>query len=159
MPFFHVLLSVDTDQSKLRSVLADLSEEQLKAQVVLPYRKGTTLICGNEIIPVSTIRKIHVVHTARPNEHERKAIHAKSIKEIEKINRESSGLVFLSPGRGYDPEDILEAGEDVTPQYIVGPPGSAAGPGVLVRFLSSQWTVGIGTGLLVAAAVWWLGWG
>lgn len=159
MPFFHVLLSVDTDQTKLRSVLTDLSEVQLKAQVLLPYRKGTTLVCGNEIIPVSTVRKIHVVQTVRENEHERNAIHAKSVKEIEEINRESSGFVFLSAGRGYDPEDILEAGEDVTSKYIAGPPGSAAGPGALLRFLGSQWVVGIGTGLVVAAAVWWLGWG
>ncbi|MGH9697284.1 MAG: hypothetical protein ACRD5Z_24285, partial [Bryobacteraceae bacterium] len=107
------------------------------AEVVRPYRQGTTLICGNEIIPVSTIRKIHVVRTVHENERERSALHAKSLAEIEKLNRESSGVVFLSTGGGYVPEDILEVGEDVTAKYIAGPPGSAAIPSRLTRFFSN----------------------
>jgi len=54
-------------------------------------------------------------------------------------------------GSGWDAEDIVEAGEDVTSKYSTGPPG--LGPSLIFRLLSilnSPWIVAIGGGLIVA---------
>lgn len=65
--------------------------------------------------------------------------------------------MIISPGYGYEPEDIAEAGMDVTLQYIAGAPGHAVSGGIS-GLLNNQWVVAIGTGLIVAALVWWFKW-
>ena len=122
--FYQVLVAVEQEPGKLRQVFEDLKENELQPKLVTPYKKGTSLICGNEIIPVLQIRKIHIVRTAQRNAAERESLHAQSLHEIDRLNRESSGIVFISPGSGYEPADILEAGEDVTMKYITGHPGA-----------------------------------
>lgn len=159
MPFHHVLLALESEPTKLRCVLTDLTEEDLKAKFLRPYRKGQNIVCGNEVIPVSQIRKLHIVRTARDNEAERNALQEQSLKEIQEFNRQSDSVVLISPGRGYAHEDILEVGKDVTATFVSGPPGHAAAPTPVVGFLNNQWIVAIGTGLIVAALVWWFGWG
>jgi len=159
MSFYQVLIAIEPQPDKLRCILRDLSEPRLLAQFVEPYRKGRDLVCGNEIIPIASLRKVHVVRTERDDAEERESLNAKSRRELEAINREPGGVVFLSLGRGYDPEDILEVGEDVTAGYISGPPGAAQDPSPVLRFLSNQWIVAVGTGLIVAGIVWWFGWG
>ena len=159
MPFHHVLLALESEPTKLRCILADLTEKDLKTKFLRPYRKGQNIVCGNEVIPVSQIRKLHIVRTARENETERSALQDRSFKEIQELNKQSESVVLISPGRGYDPEDILEVGEDVTTMFVSGPPGHASAPTTVVRFLNNQWIVAIGTGLIVAALIWWFGLG
>ncbi len=158
MPFYQVLIATESEPGKLRTVLTDLSKAQLLAQFVQPYRKGLDLVCGNEIVSLASLRRVHIVRTERTDEQERSALSEKSLKEIEAINRAADGLVFLNPGRGFEPEDILEVGADVTAEFISGPPGSAPGLQRVFRLLSNQWVVAVGAGLIVAGIVWWLGW-
>lgn len=158
MAFYQVLIAVEQEPDKLRQVFEDLDENELKPKLVIPYRKGTSLICGNEIIPILQIRKIHIVRTAQRNEVEREDLHRKSVREIDRLNRESSGIVFISPGSGYDPADILEAGDDVTRKYIIGHPGAAAGLPPLARFAGNPWFVTVVGGLVVAYLIWKFGW-
>lgn len=156
--FYHILLSLEPEPTKLRSILVNLSERELMDKFLVPYRKGKNIVCANEIIPVANIRKLHIVRTARDNESERVALQERSFKEIQEFNRQSRSVVLISPGRGYDPEDILEVGEDVTNTVVAGPPGHASSPNPVIGILSNPWVVAIGTGLIVAAVVWWLGW-
>lgn len=158
MPYYQVLVAAEPEADKLRCIFTDLSEPQLLARFVKPYRNGMDLICGNEVVPIAALRKIHIVRTARKDQQERSDLNAKSRKEIESINREPGGVVFLSLGRGYDPDDILEVGEDVTAEFISGPPGGAHNQTRISRLLSNPWVQGIGIGLIVAAIGWWLGW-
>lgn len=158
MSFYQVLISTEPEPDNLRCSFRDLSEPQLRTQFVDPYRNGRDLICGNEIIPVGSLRRIHVVRTARNDAQERNALNARSLDEIEAINREPGGLVILSLGRGYDPEDILEVGADVTAEFISGPPGGVHDQSLLSHLLSNPWVVAVGTGVIVAGIVWWLGW-
>ena len=157
MSFYQVLIATEPEPDKLRCSFRDLSEPQLRAQFVDPYRNGRDLICGNEIIPVGSLRRVHVVRTARNDAQGRETLNEKSLREVEAINRESGGVVFLSLGRGYDPEDILEVGADVTAEFISGPPGSARSQGRLTRVANHPWVVTIGAGLILAALMWWLG--
>jgi hypothetical protein len=158
MSFYQVLVAVEPEAGKLRCIATDLSEPQLLARFVKPYRNGTDLICGNEIVLITALRKIHIVRTAREDQQERNDLNAKSLKEIEAINREPGGVVFLSLGRGYDPDDILEVGTDVTAEFISGPPGGAHNQSRISRLLSNPWVQGIGISLIAAAIGWWLGW-
>ncbi len=162
MAYYQVLVAVEPHPEKMRQVFTDIGEKDLKQMLVAPYRRGTSLICGNEIIPVTQIRKLQIVQTARTDEIEREELHAQSIREIEKFNRESDSVVLISPGGGYDPEDILDAGEDVTAKFISGHPGSASGPSPIGQFLNNAWVVGLVvtlvSGLAVAYSVWKFGW-
>lgn len=158
MAFYQVLVAVEQEPNKLRQVFEDLEENELQPKLVTPYKKGTSLICGNEIIPVLQIRKIHIVRTAQRNAAERERIHAQSLHEIDRLNRESSGIVFISPGSGYEPADILGTGEDVTMKHITGHPGAASGLSPLARFASNPWFVTVVGGLVVAFLVWKFNW-
>ena len=157
MAYYQVLLAVEQEPDKLRQVFEDLEENDLKPKLVTPYKKGTSLICGNEIIPVLQIRKIHIVRTAQRNEVEREDLHTKSVREIDRLNRESSGIVFISPGSGYDPGDILETGEDVTKKYITGHPGAASCLSPIGWFAGNSWFVTVVGGLVVAYLIWKFG--
>jgi hypothetical protein len=158
MPYFQVLLSVEPEPEKLVVLFSDLSESELNARFVKPYARGADLVSGNHIYRLQSIRRVHVVKTEKPDREERDALHDRSIRETEDLNRSSSGLVFLSLGRGSDPEDILEVGADVTAEFITGPPGHSHRPGVLGQILGNQWVMTICTGLLVAFLVWWFKW-
>ncbi|HEU4687620.1 MAG TPA: hypothetical protein VFS23_04615 [Vicinamibacterales bacterium] len=158
MPYYHVLISLNNESQQLRVVFHDLSELQLRTQFARPYAKGADLVCGNEIVPVARICRRHIVRTTQPEKDERDALNAKSLAEIDAMNRQPGGVIFLSAGRGYNPEDILEVGEDVTSQYIQGPPGYASRSGILAAFVNNQWILAIVTGLIVTGVAWWLGW-
>jgi len=156
MTYHHVLVAVEHDPAKLKCVFEDLSEQELMKQFVTPYRKGQDIFSDNEIIPVSDIRKVHVVRTEQTNEVEREAINQQSLQRIDELNRSSDSVVIISPGHGYDPEDILEAGQDVTATYLKGPSGQA---GTIHRMLNNSWVVSIVTGVIVAIVAAWIGLG
>jgi hypothetical protein len=158
MDFHHVLLTLTEAPSKLRCVLADLSEDQLKRQFLRPYRKGKNILCGNQVIQISSIRSVQIIRTKKTSERELSELQDRSFKEIQELNRQSESVVIISPGRGYNAEDIVETGEDITSQHIIALPGHGTS-GILQELLRNQWVVAIGTGLIVAALVWWFGWG
>lgn len=154
MAFHHVLLSLDPEPNKLRSVFVDLSENELKTKFVTPYRKGRSFVSDNEIIVLTGIRKVHIIRTDQKNETERSALHDRSLREIDEFNRNSS-IRLISLGRGYDPEDILEVGQDVTSTFINGPPGYAATPTLTSSVINHPWLVGIGTAVIATAIATW----
>ena len=156
--FYHVLIADGEKPDELREVFKDRDEKELKRMVVNPYKKGTSLICGNEIIPVLQIKKIHIVQTAQCNKAEREAMNNTSVKTIEKLN--SMGFACICVGAGYKPQDILKApgAKDVTSRYITAPPGAAAGFLHFAGLVNNPWVVSVGAGLVVAYLVWKFGW-
>jgi hypothetical protein len=157
MPFYHVLIIFTDALSKPQCVLSDLSEQQLQTQFVTPYKKGKDILCRTEVVRVVGIKTVWIIRTDKKSEDERAAIQKQSFSEIQELNRQSNSLVYISPGYGYEPEDIAKAGMDVTLQYITGAPGHAVA-GTISGLLNNQWVVAIGTGLIVAALVWWFKW-
>jgi hypothetical protein len=157
MSFHHVLITFADSPNKPQCVLSDLSEPQLRTQFVTPYSKGKDILCGTEVIRVGCIKNIQIVRTEKNSEDERTALQEHSFNEMQEFNRQSDSFAIFGLGCGHDPEDIAEAGEDVTAQYIIGPPGHAATSG-FVKLLNHQWVVAIGTGLIVAFFVWRFGW-
>ena len=156
--FYHVLIADEQKPDKLRQLYVDLDEKELKQKLVKPYKKGTSLICGNEIIPVMQIQKIHIVQTAQCNKVEREAMNNRGSQSIEKLN--SMGIACICVGIGYRPQDILKApgAKDVTSRYITAPPGTVAAFSLFARFVNHPWVVTVGAGLVVVYLGWKLGW-
>lgn len=73
-------------------------------------------------------------------------------------NRDSDSVFFISLGRGYAPEDIEEAGSNVTERFINAPPGQERS-GLAAKVVNNPWVVAIVGGVVVAGIVAWLGWG
>ena len=157
MAYHHVLLTLADAPDKPRCVLLDLTEKQLQIQFVTPYEKGKDILCGSEIIRISNIKRIQIIRTGKTNEIERNDFRERISQENEEFNRQSNSSVIIGIGCGYEPEDITEAGEDVTTQYISGLPGHASS-NTFRELINHPWVITIGGGLIVAALVWWFRW-
>ena len=156
MTYHHVIAKIGQND-KVRVLFSDLSLADLKKRFIAPYERGISFFSGNNLVAPSDLRSVQVVRTERTGGEERERINNESLAQIDKINRESDGLVFISPGSGYDPEDIAEAGEDVTHSVIKGPPGFRAGKwGASTKVLA--WVAGIIAVVVAAGVIKLLGW-
>lgn len=158
MTFFHVVATFESRPEEPVSVFMNLSDSDLKARFLKPYARGEDLVSGNRILPVKSIRKVHVIRTERQSEPELADLQLKSRAEIDELNRKSQHAVFIMLGAGYKDEDIVHTGTDVTAQFISGPPGAKDTVARVGSLLNNGWVVGVGGGMLVAALAWWLGW-
>lgn len=155
MSYHHILVSFSDEPKKLRCVLSDLPKQDVQKRFATPYSKGKDILCGNEIIHVAKISTVQIIRTDRDIETELSDIQEKSFKEIEEFNRNTESVALISIGRGHDKEDIVEAGVDVTSDFIAGAAGYAS-TNKLVRLLHNPWVVRVGGGLILAAILaWW----
>lgn len=156
MSHHHVIAKVGSE-SKLRVLFADLDATALSERFIKPYEKGTPFFSGNDLISPNDLRSVQIVRTERPDADERDELNRKDRESIDRLNDPSSGVFFLSVGGGYEPQDIAEAGVDVTHEFIKGHPGFKAGqwePSMKVV----AWVGGIIATVVAAGIVKWLGW-
>src|SRR5690606_35465887 len=106
--YFHVLLSLRDSSEQTRCILSDLSEADLKSKFVVPYRRGSSILCGKEVIELSNACKVTLIRTAEPIAVELKKIQDASRRHYHELNR-NSPVLFVGLGRGYELEDIVEA--------------------------------------------------
>jgi len=156
MTYHHVIAKVG-QSDKFRILFADLSLADLKERFIGPYERGRSFFSGNDLVVPSDLRSVRVVRTEHAEQDERERINKESLAQIDKINRESTGFVLISPGSGYDPEDIAEAGEDVTHSVIKGPPGFRAGKWSNPA-KALAWIAGIVAAVIAGGVMKWLGW-
>lgn len=153
MPYFHVVVELDGEPNKQVAIFVDLSRTELESQFIKPYDRGIDLVSKNLILPARRLRRVHVIQTDRQSELELREVQRKSREANDELNRDSP-VLFLSLGSGYKPEDIVEAGTDITQTVIKGPPGTKPGGAVITAILNNGWVVGIGGGMVVAVLVW-----
>ena len=156
MSYHHVIARVGADD-KCRVLFTDLAVEELGERFVRPYEKGHPFFSGNDLISPNDLRSIRIIRTERKNELEREEINRKDRERIDRLNNSDSGIFFLSVGGGYEPQDIADAGEDLTHTFIKGHPGYKARrwePSVNVL----AWGGGIVASVIAAGIVKWLGW-
>lgn len=153
MSYFHIVAELDEAPEKPVAIFMNLDRNELRTRFLKPYERGTDLLSGNAIFPVRQLRKIQVIQTEERSEQELVKVQRKSRAEIDELNRDSS-VVFVSVGYGYEPQDIIHAGVDVTHTVIHGPPGSKGASSAVSALLNNGWVVGIGGGLVVAVLVW-----
>lgn len=124
MPYFHVLVKIDSVENEYEQILTDITETDLKDKFVDPYNKSQDILINGRVIRIDNIEMLCIARTKEKNEVTREKINEDSLDNISRINSKSDGVVFLSAGSGYDPEDLFDMAEDVTTEYINGPPGN-----------------------------------
>lgn len=157
MTYFHVLVEFQDAPKKARCIFSDLTSKELESKFLRPYRRGQRMLVGSEVIDTMTITSARIIETRKTSDAELQEIQKKSHQEIDDFNRDPSTVVLISIGRGYDPEDIEEAGEDVTARFINLPPGYH--PGLATQIFNHPWVIAIAGGVIVAGIAAWLGWG
>ena len=155
MAYSHVVAELDDALGKPVAIFMDLSERELQSRFVKPYKRGIDLVSENSLYPVRRLRKVHVIQTENVSAQELAEVQRKSREDIDNLNRGSSHAVFLLPGYGYDPEDIVHAGADITQTVLTGPPGTKAGNSIAQLIVNNAWVVTIGGGMVVALLVWY----
>lgn len=156
MFYHHVVGKVGTEKG-FRVLFTDLTVEELSKCFIKPYEKGNSFFSGNELISPNDLRSVQIIRTERQDEIERDEINRKDRERIGRLNDSDSGVMFVSVGGGYEPQDIAEAGEDLTHTFIRGYPGFKAGrwePSIKVI----AWVGGIVATIVAAGIVNWLGW-
>lgn len=157
MSFYHVIVQTRSSL-EFRVLFEDLSRRQLQLKFLRPYRRGKDILCGGEIVHLNEIASVKIIFTEQASELERQCLYERSRTAIDRFNRESEGVFFLGTGHGYAPEDIEEAGADVTTRFINDVPGHSkfsVSAFILEHAFSIFGTV-IG-GLILAGITSWLG--
>ena len=156
MSYYHVIAKVRPDDN-FRCLFSDLSAKELRRQFLRPYQLGKSFFSRNDLISPADLKSMHIIRTKRADEVERDEINRAQKARIDELNRSSEHLVFLNFGGGYEPEDILAAGEDVTHAFINGPPGYNAGWNVFPARVIG-WVLSIVAVVIAAGLVKWFGW-
>jgi hypothetical protein len=152
--FYHVLAAVG--DRKVQMLFSDLSASELNKEFVTPYRCGKTFFAGPQIINPSELRAVRIIETSIRKAEARRRINHDSLAQIEEMNR-TSGFMIISPGQGYEPDDLEAAGVNVTRSYLTGGPGSSTGIWGFSRTVVG-WTLGIVAAVMATGLAKWLGW-
>ncbi|MDW9888853.1 hypothetical protein GOC40_12195 [Sinorhizobium meliloti] len=150
--FFHVVIWTGQND-KAVFLFGDLSERDLKSNFIRPYRRGHKLIVDGNLYDVASFSAVRIIETKRPKDEMLKELQIDSMRRIDEFNRDSP-FVLISPGQGWNDEDIIDTGTNVTSKYINGPPGSV---GVMAEALNHPWILTIVGGIIVAALAAFLG--
>jgi hypothetical protein len=152
--FYHVLGAIGDRKTEV--LFSDLTAKELRKQFVVPYKRGRTFFAGTSVVVPAELRRIRIIETPVKEAEARDRINRDSLADIAEMNR-TSGLVIISPGQGYEPDDIAEAGADVTRTFLRGGPGSPSGLLGLSKN-AAGWLLGIVASVLAAGLAKWLGW-
>ena len=156
MSYYHVIAKIGTE-GKHRSLFSDLTASELARLFIRPYEKGQSFFSGNDLFAPSDLKSIQIVETRLDSHTERDEINRNDREQIDEINRASQHSIFLSLGGGYEPEDIAQAGIDVTHTFIKGPPGFKS-RGHSLSSTAIAWTAGIVATVIGAGIAKWFGW-
>lgn len=146
--YFHVLVKMNKAPEKLIFLFGDLTEKELKSRFIKPYKRKETLVRGNDLIALSDVSAVHIVRTKKKKDVCLKELQVSSGEQIDEMNKDSdeTGVVIISAGSGWEDEDIVEVGEDVTNHYIHG---GCQGDTWFNKIANNQWTIALGTGLIL----------
>ena len=149
MAYYHVLIKTKDTPANFRCLLSDLTRCELKKKFVKPYNLGRCILISTDTLDTKAIVSTRIVETDQTSEIELAKIQRRSQQEIADWNSQPDAPTLICLGRGYAPEDIEEAGKDVTDQFIHSPPGD--GPlAQALRLAHNPWVVTIGSGIVIA---------
>ena len=115
MTYFHVRITPKSDPSNIEVEL-DLSLEKLTRRFIDPYNKGTPIVIDGRAIASEDVGRIQINKTDQDSAY----LNAATLEQY----RARRIVVGIDP-RGRLRADLLaDNGEDVTDEFITGPPGS-----------------------------------
>ena len=106
MLYYHLFITLKSEQHN-SIVKLDLSKEDLEERILGPYRNGSPITIQGRTVSVGEIERIRITRT----EQDSKNLRPNEEPEL------SSGFIPLTK------EGIAGEGEDVTDDFITGPPG------------------------------------
>jgi len=156
MPYHHVIAKTAASD-EFRTLFSDLSAAAMQERFISPYERGKSFFSGNDLVSSSDLRSVQIVRTQQTDKIERDEINRIDRAKIDEKNSSGDGVFFLSIGSGYEPQDIVQAGEDVTHTFIKGPPGFKSGRWA-PTLKALGWIAGIIATVVGAGLAKWLGW-
>ncbi|HUU87941.1 MAG TPA: nucleotide-binding protein [Candidatus Glassbacteria bacterium] len=121
MPY-HVRITAKSDRTH-DEVKIDLTEEQLRKQFLHPYETGKPIVVSGHTIPCDDIERISISYTEEKSD---------QLIPIIKAERRRNQFVAISIS---DEWYVADRGNDVTDDFITGPPGQGREEPV-----NKQWT-------------------
>ena len=109
MTYYHVRITQKSggpDPLKL-----DFSRQELELRVLEPYREGRPITISGQTTTIDDIERVKITTT------DQNSVHHRSIAEQ---HRNSSDIFRITPIEW----EIIDMGDDVTDEFITGPPGS-----------------------------------
>ena len=157
MPYFHVLVATEPKPERLRCIMSDLSEKELKEAFVVPFKRGKGIVAGHELIRADQVRKLKITSTDEPSCVALDKLRVATNEALDRQNQESRGVVFLG-GIGFGLDDLGKLGSDVTHIYIKVAPESSPTDSPQMRMINNPWVTGIVGGVVVAGIAAYLKW-
>ena len=117
MEYYHVCVTPKSNKSNVE-VRLDLTREELEERFLAPYRKGLPMVIRGKSIQKDDIERIRISKTDQDSNHLGKVV------ADERRRRAANG--FLHIGGSSTDELIANKGEDITDEFITGPPGYQA---------------------------------
>lgn len=117
--YYHVRITQESAQND--EVKLDLSEAQLKKKFLKPYKDGRTIVINGKTIPPDEIERIRINRTEQSSD--------KLLPKIKKKRKSNSAIAVGIPDEWY----VADEGEDVTSEFITGPPGSGLDEGQIEK--------------------------
>ena len=115
MDYYHVQITPKSDASRVEIKL-DLTKEELMERFVALYREGLPIFIDGTVIPSDEIERIRISKTDQDSQHLAKIV------AQERRWRVANGIMDLAgPSNA---QRMANKGEDVTDEFIWGPPGS-----------------------------------
>ena len=115
MDYYHVRITPKSDTSQIE-VKLDLTLEELTERFVVPYRMGRPIVINGRTISSNEINRIQVSKTQQGSKHLAKIVTEERRRHV------ANGILDLAGPS--DAQRIANKGEDVTDEFILGPPGS-----------------------------------
>ena len=112
MPYYHVRITPKSDPSR-DEVRVDITREELMERFVLPYRQGLPLVISGRTIPSADVLRIRINASERDSEQLSAVIRA-----------EDRASPVIAIGGASIQWRAADMGEDLTDEFITGPPGS-----------------------------------
>ena len=112
MPY-HVRISTKSNPSN-DEVRLDLNKEQLEERFLVPYRQGRPIVIGGKTVAPVDLERIRINETSEESDALRPQIWA----EMDRMNRIDSPVLHS------DDWYVTEEGNNVTDNFITGPPGT-----------------------------------
>lgn len=147
--YFHVVIALKSHPKTFVFLLGDLSEHQLKRDFILPYQKGGAIMSNNSLIALSDISSVWIRSTEEDKDASLLAMRLSNDEATERFNRQSQHVIMMPGNFGYNDEDIVHSGKDVTRHYISGPPGTGTALSNLIGWLNNPWLVTVIGGAIV----------
>jgi hypothetical protein len=115
MIYYHVRVSIDGERHD--EVKTDISDEVLESQFLSPYRTAQPITINGRSIPSASIQRIRITTSEVPI--------SDIIERVKVEERASQAIVLGGPSYAWR---AASKADDVTDQFITGPPGMSSAP-------------------------------